>query len=170
MIKSQGCRCSLTGRKLAPDDYQLDHKVPFGEGGTDCVENIHAVCSEANAAKGTMSLNDFVSLCCEVADKARGQATLEPINDPKLDEAIELTGEGRSKAIRNANSERLAIARQASGAKGLTERQLHVCQAIVESEGSPTAAGRILALSPKTVREHIDAVRVKLSVKMEATS
>lgn len=70
-LEEQGYRCSLTGIKLTPETARLDHKHPVAEGGEHAIENLHWVTDDVNKAKGTMSVDAFVSMCISVADWAR---------------------------------------------------------------------------------------------------
>ena len=69
MIEEQQYRCALTGRELTPETCALDHKQPLAKGGTNEIDNLWIIHHEANAAKGTLSVSEFVSLCCDVAEK-----------------------------------------------------------------------------------------------------
>lgn len=70
-LEEQGYRCSLTGIKLTPETARLDHKHPVTEGGEHLIDNLHWVIDDVNKAKGTMSVDSFVSMCIAVADWAR---------------------------------------------------------------------------------------------------
>ncbi len=72
MIERQDFKCALSGRTLTPDTAALDHKVPVANGGTNDAANLQWLHDEVNKAKGTMPLDAFVRLCCEVADYSRG--------------------------------------------------------------------------------------------------
>ena len=61
-------RCALSGRPLLPDNFSLDHIIPIADGGTDDVSNLQAVDSAVNKAKGTLSREDFIQLCRDVAE------------------------------------------------------------------------------------------------------
>lgn len=66
LLESQGYRCALTGRELAPKTASLDHKLPATRGGTNEIENVWLVHSDINRAKGTMTAEEFIQLCHEV--------------------------------------------------------------------------------------------------------
>ena len=63
MIESQEYKCALTGWELTPDNFSLDHILPVASGGTDDIGNLQAVRSDANAAKGQMTNDDFIAMC-----------------------------------------------------------------------------------------------------------
>ena len=67
MIERQGFRCAVTGRTLTPKTASLDHIVPLKDGGDNNMGNVQIVHADANAAKGTMSMERFVALCRDVA-------------------------------------------------------------------------------------------------------
>lgn len=67
LLEYQEFRCALTGRKLTPDNAEADHIVPVKKGGANVMENVQIVTHQANRAKGTMGMDDFVRLCRDVS-------------------------------------------------------------------------------------------------------
>ena len=67
MIENQQFRCALSGRALTPESASLDHIVPLARNGTHDLSNLCVVDQQVNAAKGTMTVDEFVALCREVA-------------------------------------------------------------------------------------------------------
>jgi 5-methylcytosine-specific restriction endonuclease McrA len=67
MIESQEFKCALTGRVLEPSTAAIDHKIPLSAGGAHAITNMQAVHSQVNQAKGTMTQEEFIAMCCEVA-------------------------------------------------------------------------------------------------------
>lgn len=67
MLDRQCKRCALTGRLLTPDNLTLDHIEPFTKANAHTIGNVQLVCEEANRAKGTMSQEEFIRLCRDVA-------------------------------------------------------------------------------------------------------
>lgn len=67
LLERQAYVCPLTGRKLTPETASLDHIVPLARGGDHAIENIWIVDCQANTAKGTLFMEEFVQLCREVA-------------------------------------------------------------------------------------------------------
>lgn len=64
-------KCYLTGREINLTDtksYNLDHVIPRSKGGPNTLENCNFACSEANFAKGNLSLEEFQQLCLEVVN------------------------------------------------------------------------------------------------------
>lgn len=66
LLVKQGFRCAMTGRPLQPETATLDHKIPIAKGGTHDINNLWVVHCEVNSAKGTMSTEEFVSVCRDV--------------------------------------------------------------------------------------------------------
>lgn len=66
LIERQGFRCALSGRALIPETVSLDHILPVSRGGEHALSNIWAVDHQVNSAKGTLTVEEFVSLCREV--------------------------------------------------------------------------------------------------------
>lgn len=66
LLDRQGRRCALTGRLLTPERCSLDHMKPRAVGGEHALENCQLVVPEANAAKGSMTMEEFLALCRDV--------------------------------------------------------------------------------------------------------
>jgi len=77
LLERQDYTCPLTGRKLTPETASLDHVVPLCRDGHHAIENIWIVDCQANAAKGTLSAEEFIHLCQEVTEH---QAVKEPLS------------------------------------------------------------------------------------------
>lgn len=67
-------RCKLSGRYIDENTMSLDHVVPRARLGEETLENLQWVHEQINSAKGTMSQQDFIAMCCEVADWTRRKA------------------------------------------------------------------------------------------------
>jgi 5-methylcytosine-specific restriction endonuclease McrA len=67
MIETQGFRCALSGRQLTPETASLDHIVPLSRGGTHDRSNLWVVDQHVNTAKGTLTVDEFVAMCRDVA-------------------------------------------------------------------------------------------------------
>lgn len=70
LIESQQYRCALSGRELTPETASLDHALPLSRGGLHDISNVQVLEFRVNAAKGTMTVEEFVAMCCDVADHA----------------------------------------------------------------------------------------------------
>lgn len=66
LVEKQDYRCALSGRALTPQTASLDHIQPLSRGGTHAIENLWVVDLHANAAKGTLTVDEFVALCIDV--------------------------------------------------------------------------------------------------------
>lgn len=66
IIESQNYRCALTNRPLTPETASLDHKQPISRGGTHEVANLWVVEHFVNTAKGSLTVDEFVSMCRDV--------------------------------------------------------------------------------------------------------
>jgi len=67
LIKKQEYSCQLSGVVLEPGVAALDHNIPVSSGGTDCLENLQWVSVAVNKAKGSMSQEEFITMCKRVA-------------------------------------------------------------------------------------------------------
>lgn len=67
MLDAQGSTCPLSGRTLTPQTASLDHKVPVSKGGGHSLDNLWIIDNVVNRAKGTLTIEEFVSMCIEVA-------------------------------------------------------------------------------------------------------
>ena len=70
MLEKQNYRCALTGRKLTPENCAMDHIVPLAHGGAHSIENAQLVVSDANNAKGILTMEEFIELCRDVVRHA----------------------------------------------------------------------------------------------------
>ena len=66
LVRRQDFKCAISGRTLTPETASLDHIVPLGRGGEHTLANIWIVNHQVNLAKGTLSVEEFVSMCCDV--------------------------------------------------------------------------------------------------------
>jgi hypothetical protein len=66
LLKKQEYRCALTGEKLTPNTAQLDHKTPKSKGGDDVLDNLQWLDRTVNKMKGSMTVEEFVSVCKRV--------------------------------------------------------------------------------------------------------
>lgn len=73
LIESQGYCCALTGWDLEPDTAHVDHVEPLARGGAHSIENLQVLHAAVNTAKGTMTNDEFIDMCCAVADNVRGR-------------------------------------------------------------------------------------------------
>ena len=72
LLEEQEYRCALTCNELTPETASIDHKVPLARGGEHTIRNAQIVDWRVNRAKGTMTNNEFIAMCAEVA-RFRGQ-------------------------------------------------------------------------------------------------
>lgn len=66
LAKRQDYRCALTGRQLTPATAALDHVLPISRGGKHMIRNAQMLDKVVNKAKGTLTNEEFISLCREV--------------------------------------------------------------------------------------------------------
>ena len=67
LLDHQHYRCALTGRALTPETASIDHILPISLGGAHIIENTQVLHKDVNRAKGSMTSEEFVGLCREVA-------------------------------------------------------------------------------------------------------
>lgn len=73
LIERQNYRCALSGRKLTPETASLDHVVPLSRGGKHDISNLQVLDFRVNAAKGTLTIEEFTTLCGEVIEHGTSQ-------------------------------------------------------------------------------------------------
>ncbi len=78
MIERQGRRCALSGKELTPETASLDHVVPLSRGGAHDLTNLWVVDHKVNTAKGTLTVDEFVALCGDVAAYQRMKGAASP--------------------------------------------------------------------------------------------
>jgi 5-methylcytosine-specific restriction endonuclease McrA len=69
LIERQEFRCALSGRLLTPETASLDHRIPLSRGGTHQLGNLWVVDHQVNAAKGSLTVDEFVAICREVTTR-----------------------------------------------------------------------------------------------------
>ena len=79
LIEKQQYRCALSGRKLTPETASLDHVVPLSRGGKHDISNLQVLEHQVNTAKGTLTMDEFISLCEDVIRHTR--ESLSPTAD-----------------------------------------------------------------------------------------
>lgn len=67
LIETQEYRCALSGVVLTPDEAELDHVVPFEQGGAHTKDNVQWVHRDINRMKSQMRQVEFVEWCRKVA-------------------------------------------------------------------------------------------------------
>jgi hypothetical protein len=73
LLEAQGYRCALTGWPLDPETASLDHIFAICRGGEHRIENTQVVHRTVNRAKGTLTNDEFISMCAQVV-RHRGEA------------------------------------------------------------------------------------------------
>ncbi len=84
LIESQNYRCALTNRQLTPETASLDHKQPISRGGTHEVGNLWVVEHFVNTAKGSLTVEEFVSMCRDVVRHQEATTTLKDNESMKV--------------------------------------------------------------------------------------
>ena len=79
LIEKQDFRCALSGRKLTPETASLDHIIPLSRGGQHDIRNLQVLEHQVNTAKGTLTMEEFLSLCRDVTHHKSQQADPEEI-------------------------------------------------------------------------------------------
>jgi len=74
MLEKQEYKCALSGRPLTPETASIDHILPICKGGDHELANLWIVDSTLNRSKHTLTLDEFVELCRDVA-KFQGNRT-----------------------------------------------------------------------------------------------
>ena len=67
-IKNQQYRCALSGVEISPKTAELDHKTALSEGGSNLIDNLQWLDANVNRAKGTMSQDEFITMCRRVTE------------------------------------------------------------------------------------------------------
>lgn len=68
LLEYQEYRCALTGRGLTPETASLDHVLPIRCNGEHVIENTQVLHRDVNRAKGSLTNEEFIRMCCEVVD------------------------------------------------------------------------------------------------------
>lgn len=70
LLEQQQYRCALTGQPLTPETASLDHMLPVCRNGPHTISNAQIVLKEVNRAKGTLTNEEFITLCRAVVAHA----------------------------------------------------------------------------------------------------
>jgi 5-methylcytosine-specific restriction endonuclease McrA len=73
ILKEQDYRCALTGLPLTPATANVDHTTPLSRGGEHTPANAQVILDYVNAAKGSMTNEEFIEMCVAVAQFAGEQ-------------------------------------------------------------------------------------------------
>lgn len=80
LLNAQSFSCGLTGWELTPHTASLDHRLPVSRGGEHTIANAQVLHEDVNRAKGTLTNEEFISLCRAVVrhvDKTSLQSAKE---------------------------------------------------------------------------------------------
>ena len=80
LLDYQQHRCALTGRRLTPQTAALDHIVPIRFGGEHVIENAQVLHKDVNRAKGSLTSDEFIGMCREVARWADAPSTHKEVH------------------------------------------------------------------------------------------
>lgn len=69
-LANQDGNCALSGIPIDLMTCEIDHILPETRGGSDDLTNLRLVCTRANEAKGNMTDDEFLELCCNVLWKS----------------------------------------------------------------------------------------------------
>ena len=80
LLDHQQHRCGLTGRRLTPETAALDHVVPIRFGGEHTIENAQVLHKDVNRAKGSLTSEEFIGMCREVARWSDASSTHKEVH------------------------------------------------------------------------------------------
>lgn len=91
LLHRQGFKCAYSGDPLTPENTSADHRIPVSANGEHSIENIALVTRQVNAAKGTLSLVEFVQMCHKVSRHLSNiKESPIPSADDTSDDPVEL--------------------------------------------------------------------------------
>lgn len=68
-LERQHRLCFYTGQLLTPDNATVDHVVPLARGGSSRIENCVWCLATVNAAKGSMTFEEFIAVSKQIAER-----------------------------------------------------------------------------------------------------
>lgn len=74
LLNAQSFCCGLTGWELTPHTAALDHRMPVSRGGEHTIANAQVLHEVVNRAKGTLTNEEFITLCRAVVSHAEATA------------------------------------------------------------------------------------------------
>ena len=84
LYEKHGDKCALSGAPITCSYNAIDHITPTSRGGSNLIENIQFLHPIVNAMKGDMPQENFIALCCMIADKSRGLIDLSEKSPERL--------------------------------------------------------------------------------------
>lgn len=81
ILKDQNYRCAISGRPLTPETASLDHRIPLAAGGLHNIDNVWVVHHQINTAKGTLTIEEFVTMCRDVVTHQENSAPANEQSD-----------------------------------------------------------------------------------------
>lgn len=74
LLHRQNFRCAYSGQPLTPENAAADHRDSISRGGSHGIENVAITTRQVNAAKGTMTVDEFVEMCRQVVAHMGGSS------------------------------------------------------------------------------------------------
>lgn len=84
MLKAQKFKCAYSGRDLTPETASVDHRQPISRGGANDLGNLAIVHTDVNAAKASMTVEEFVQVCREVVEHFDNQLNVPRGDDMEI--------------------------------------------------------------------------------------
>ena len=107
LLKKQKGRCMYCGRKVARDLFDLDHKNPVAQGGTNRKSNFQLLCRSCNTRKGPLTDQEFRR---KYREAGVPQTQVLPKTVIRQDKFVE-AGKGISKSTKPTATKRRATRR-----------------------------------------------------------
>ncbi len=107
LLKKQKGRCMYCGRKVPRDLFDLDHKNPVAQGGTNRKSNFQLLCRSCNTRKGSLTDREFRR---KYREAGVPQKQILPQNVIRQDKFVE-AGKGILKSTKPTTTKRRATRR-----------------------------------------------------------
>lgn len=107
LLKRDGARCPICGKKLTDENMCIDHIFPRALGGSDALDNLRLLCADCNCkyVNAAFSAQEFNKYIFEILQKNRDFRNVRLGENTSQDNAIDIFAERQ----KNGEWEKLAI-------------------------------------------------------------
>lgn len=145
-LTKQSYKCFYSGIQLKQRTFVLDHVQPLAAGGGHVTDNLVFVDPRINAMKGTLSADEFVTLCKHVANTHKASSVAEALT--RLNTESRQHSEQPQRTWNGTDGVALVV----------TDKQREALEALESCGGSVAKASSLLHITDKSMRDRLWAI------------